>query len=220
MHARADDAGQRETVSREPEVRGPATGVARALELQRTIGNRATAQALQRFGIGDLIDIGTGGVGNAALRMAYEAAMAYGRANSTVVAIPSSYDADLDAYAAANPEDGRKIKRGRERGPTFRRGGLVPDGALAITFDRDIFCQPDEPSVDTYVHELVHVWQYEQAGGPIQFIENLIGGAAANILWKFARGEKVDIYHASAYEEQAYALEARFHAWRAARSSP
>ena len=197
---------------------------ARVLELQRAIGNRATGQLLQRWDWDDAWEVIkgpalrlpgnplTGGAFDLAIDQLFAAAVAYGRSKSTVFTVPKSYDDKLDQYAAAKPEDGKILKKARDRKPTFRNGGLVPDDALAMTLDTDIFCKPGEPTVDTYIHELVHVWQYGEAG-PSRFLQNLLGGAATGVLIQLARGKTVDIMKASPYEMQAYGVECRFKKW-------
>jgi hypothetical protein len=197
----------------------------RVLQLQRTIGNRATGQLLQRWDVDDVIDVLggplvrhlpagvlTGGAFDLALNQLFATAVAYGRAKATTFPIPKSYDDKLDQYAAANPADGKILKKARDRKPTFHRGGLVPDDALAMTMDTDIFCKPTEPTVDTYIHELVHVWQYGEVG-PAQFLQNLLGGAAVGVLTQLIQGKSVDIMKASPYEMQAYGVECRFKKW-------
>jgi hypothetical protein len=202
-----------------PPARTSADPISRVLGLQRTAGNRATVRALQRLSIDDVWDVVQGpfspmsGVGlHFAIELAFDQAVALGRARSTVAAIPASFDTQLDDYALANPDDGKILKAARARKPTFRRGGLVPDGAAAMTLDRDIFCGPGEPTVETYIHELVHVWQYGEVGRA-RFIENLLGSAGAGVLWQLIRGKAVDIMTASRYEKEAYGVECRFKKW-------
>ena len=209
-----------------PAARGKSDPSEQVLAMQRAIGNRATVQALQRWSIDpeDVWDVVkgpifrlpgspfTGGAFDLALRELFEAAVTYGRAKSTTHPIPASFDTDLDGYAAANPADGKILTAARARQPTFHNGGLVPSDALAMTLDTDVFCGSGEPTVDTYIHELVHVWQYGEVG-PVRFIENLLGSAAFGTMARIARGQPVDIMKASSYEMQAYNIECRFKKW-------
>jgi hypothetical protein len=201
--------------------------------MQRSMGNRATVQALQRWGIDpeDVWDVFKGpvfripgspltsGAFDLALEEMFDVAVAYGHGHSSVASIPSSFDTDLDNYAAANPADGKVLKAARDRKPTFHHGGLVPSTAVAMTLDRDVFCGQGEPKVDTYIHELVHVWQYGEVGRA-RFIENLLGSAAFGVMARIARGETVDIMKASHYEMEAYGVECRFKKWSGRYSLP
>jgi hypothetical protein len=91
----------------------------------------------------------------------------------------------------------------------------VQSGAEAMTLDDDVFCVK-RPTVDTYVHELVHVKQYGDVG-PAKFLENYFGEAAYEAIRALLAREDIDPFSASSYEKEGYALEQRFKAWRRAK---
>ena len=69
-----------------------------------------------------------------------------------------------------------------------------------MTLDRDVFCVK-QPSVDTFVHELVHVKQYA-AVGPVKFLTSYFGEAGYEVLRPLIAQEEIDPVSASAYAKE------------------
>lgn len=196
------------------------------LALQRSAGNRAvsgllTRSRLDRWDIGDAVDV-LGGPGAWLLKEATKSALGEifdkivrsNRASSTPITVPPGHMAALGGYAAANPADGARLMPGFLRFPTFHTGGWILDvqgGAEAMTLDRDVFVG-GSLSVETYVHEMVHVTQYAEAGR-VGFLTNYFGDSAAEIARRLVKREPLDPFTASSYEREAYALEERFTVW-------
>lgn len=140
--------------------------------------------------------------------------VAWNRRAASPFAVPQSYVSAVQAYAMHAPEDGEVLLRALRRSPRFHVGGWILDiqtGAEAMTLGRDVFCVR-EPSVDTFVHELVHVKQYADVG-PLTFLGNF-GEVGWEALKALIAREEMDPFTASSYEKEGYALEQRFKAWR------
>jgi hypothetical protein len=129
--------------------------------------------------------------------------------------VPERYVTAVEQYAAAAPEDGKILLAALKRKPKYYVGGWILDvqsGAEAMTLDHDVFCVK-EPTVDTFVHELVHVKQYGDVG-PAKFLSNYFGEAGYEVIRALLAREDIDPFSASTYEKEGYALEKRFQAWR------
>lgn len=201
-----------------PRVAHAAPPAAMALQLQRTAGNRATTQMVQRFpgiGIGGgLLDLGA----DLAFDYAWDKFVESNEETATWFAPEPSWRQLALEYSAFNEQDGLWIKLGIKRMPDCWKGSWILEQAgsetHAITLDKAIFFNPEasgEPQVDTYVHELVHVAQYALLGVQgflgsygIDYVKGLIGGG----------GDPDKAYHAVRHEKQAAAIEERFKAWR------
>jgi len=145
----------------------------------------------------------------------WEAAEMAVRASATKISIPSTWADKLKAYAAFNPDDGKKLLDALDMGPSHYQGGLLLGGnkdAAAITFGNSIFY--GTPDVDTYVHEMVHIHQYHTLGRTA-FLVSYFGLSLATIIKRVLAGQPVDVMKSSPHEQEAYHLEARFKAWRA-----
>jgi len=207
--------------------------VAQILRLQRAAGNRAVSQMIQRLGWGDVWDVvkgpvwrigdlggGVFGVGGdlvvgAGADALFREVVASNRSAARPHEVPANYVATVQAYATIAPEDGKILLEALKRKPRFHVGGWIldiQDGAEAMTLDRDVFCVK-APSVDTFVHELVHVKQYGDVG-PHKFLANYFGEVGWKALKALIRREEIDMFKASTYEQEGYALEQRFKFWR------
>ena len=205
----------------------PATDVARILRLQQTAGNRAVTAMIQRLDVGDVWDVvkgplfrgpfgGLGGIlDGPGTELAFDAMVASNRSGAMPFRVPPSYVPSIQAYATVAPEDGKILLAALARKPRFHVGGWILDvqqGAEAMTLDTDVFCV-GAPSVDTFVHELVHVKQYGDVG-PIKFLTNYFGEVGWKALKALIAREEIDMFKASTYEQEGYALEQRFKYWR------
>jgi len=214
--------------------RAPATAE-QILRLQRTAGNRATRAMISRFDIGwgDVWDVvkgpvwrigdiggvlGPGGtiLVDQGVKELFSRVVLSNRIVATPFPVPDRYVETVKAYAAAAPEDGKILLQALKQKPRYYVGGWILDiqsGAEAMTLDRDVFCVK-APTVDTYVHELVHVKQYDDVG-PTKFLSNYFGEAGYAVIKALIEKEDIDPFEASTYEKEGYALEQRFKAWRA-----
>jgi len=149
---------------------------ARILQLQRTAGNRATTAMIQRLGwedawdivkgpvwrvgeLGGMFGVGGGLVADYGLAAAFRQVVDSNRNAARKYEIPQNYIDAVKVYATMVPEDGKILLAALARKPRFHVGGWILDiqtGAEAMTLDNDVFCVK-EPSLDTFVHELVHV---------------------------------------------------------------
>jgi hypothetical protein len=135
--------------------------------------------------------------------------------SATPVTIPPRYWQKLIEYSAANLSDGIVLLAGLARVPEYYSGGWilsVQTGAAAMTLDRSIFVN-GAPSIDTYVHEMVHVAQY--AAGRTAFLTSYFGLSAATIAYRLLRRLPLEVMNSSPHESQAYAIESRFMSWYA-----
>jgi hypothetical protein len=210
--------------------------VARILELQRTAGNRAVSGALaarrelavQRLDWEDAVDFlqwtNPFTLGGKAIRELtgvelnlWAAAEQAIRLSASKTSIPASFVQKLRDYAAYNAADGAILKNALAQGPSHYIGGLLLGGnadAAAITFGNSVF-YGEQPDVDTYIHEMVHINQYQVLGRKA-FVLSYFGLSAATIAKRVLKGEPIRAMRSSPHEEQAYQLEARFKAWRQA----
>jgi hypothetical protein len=212
---------------------------ARILELQRTAGNQAVVQALsssrgrgspvvQALDWEDAVDFlqwtNPLTVGSKALRHftgvelnIWSAAEQVVRLSATKISIPADFVTKLKAYAAYNTADGAILKNALAQDPSFYRGGVLLGGnkdALAITFGNSIFFGKD-PDAETYIHEMVHINQYNKLGREA-FLVSYFGLSLATIIKRALQGKPMEAMRSSPHEEQAYQLEARFKTWLAA----
>lgn len=208
--------------SRAPELagaspdRGAHADVDLLLGLQRTAGNRAVtlalqrqasagAPAVQRAGLSDLVP------GVDAWALAEQAV----RASASTHTISELYKNELKRYAEANPEDGRILLSALAQSPSHYQGGALlaaQSGAAAITFGNSIFYRND-PSLTTFIHEMVHIHQYKVLGREA-FVLSYFGASLATIIKRALAGEPIDAMKSSPHEVQAYDLAARFKRWR------
>lgn len=130
------------------------------------------------------------------------------------LAVAPAWDADIEAYARYNTADGAKIQAGRSRSPRWHHNGLIltlQPHAAAMTLGADIFVRSGHWNEWTYVHELVHVAQYN--AGKIPFLISYFGLAAKEIVKRGLTGKRIEPLTASPYETEAYAIEKRFLEW-------
>jgi len=190
---------------------------AMALQLQRTVGNRATAQMVQRWNpiTGIVPDVALGlGFG-----LAWRRFVAMNRETADYYEIKPKWRQQAIDYAReTGGDDGKFLEIGLRRLPScWTHGwiiGQVDSATHAITLDTDIFFNPEaagEPHVDTYVHELVHVAQYA-----IEGVEGFLGDYAYDMIegWISGGFDADEAYHSVRFESHAAAVEARFKAWR------
>ena len=142
------------------------------------------------------------------------------RASATRIIIPFRHTDALRRFADANREDGKILKNALAQEPSYFTGGWllgVNGGADAITFGNSIFFSEAVPSVETYVHEMVHIDQYDRAGRTA-FLTSYFGLSLATIIWRAINRVPIKVMNSSPHEEAAYALEARFKTWIAQNS--
>jgi hypothetical protein len=243
VRTRKPGAGRRVAMAMPRAQRVPADGelnprIARLLQLQRTAGNRALARALssargnpkiQRLGWPSWEDVVDAyqwtnplTFGQKAIRHftgtevnLWEIAEMTVRASASKISIPSDYVDKLKAYAAYNTDDGEILKDALSIGPSHYKGGVLVganSSAAAMTFGNSIF-YADTPSVDTFIHEMVHIHQYHVLGRSA-FLASYFGLSLATIVKRLLAGQSLDVMSSSPHEQQAYNLEARFKAWR------
>jgi len=219
MHERVPhDEQQREQPAPRPASAQAQPPAAMALQLQRTVGNRATAQMIQRW------NPVTGIVGEIAFDIGFDYAwrkfVEHNRDTASYYSVPPEWrQLAIDyAHSAEAGNDGKFLEVGIKRLPSCWLGGWIigqaGDGTHAITLDTDVFFNKDmsdEPSVDTYVHELVHVAQYAIFG-----VQGFLGDYAEDFVKGYITGGGDDMkaYHSIKVEQHAAAVEARFKAWR------
>jgi hypothetical protein len=130
------------------------------------------------------------------------------------LAVVPAWDADIDTYARYNTADGARIQAGRSRSPRWHQDGLVltiQRGAAAMTLGADIFVRSGHWNEWTYVHELVHVAQYN--AGKVPFVISYLSLAAKEIAERVLTGKPIDPLTASPYEKEAYGVQNRFMDW-------
>ena len=169
MHDRVPaEEEQRETpAARPPVAQQQQPPAAMALQMQRTAGNRATAQMVQRWNpvtgvVGDVLGIGFDYAWRKFVQANREGGSYFNGCRSG-----ASSRSSTPAVGGATRSSSRSASSAAEllaRQLDRRQAG---DGTHAITLDTAIFFNADmsdEPNVDTYVHELVHVAQYTIEG--------------------------------------------------------
>jgi hypothetical protein len=126
----------------------------------------------------------------------------------------AAWDTDIEAYSRYNATDGAKIQAGRSRSPRWHQDGLIltiQRGAAAMTLGTDIFVRSGHWNEWTYVHELVHVAQYN--AGEVPFVISYLSSAVKEIAKRVLTGKPIDPLTASPYEEEAYGVQNRFMEW-------
>jgi hypothetical protein len=203
----------------------------RILALQRSAGNAAVGRALQRdwydyipsplnpLGVvGELTGIRFPSIGSVTDPLAgpFEVAMQTNRAMADRITVPDKYREKLLEYAKEEPTDGFWLVKALLRSPRFYKGGWILDvqtGAKAMTLDSFVFVNGDL-DIGTYIHELVHVTQYDLLGRT-KFLMSYFGLSALTIAKRFVMREELNMMDSSPHEMQAYNLEQRFLKWYA-----
>lgn len=137
------------------------------------------------------------------------------RALATKIVIPTGHVQALKRFANANPDDGKILKNALAQDPSYYKGGWllnVNGAAEAMTFGNSIFFSQVVPAVSTYVHEMVHIDQYDRAGRTA-FLTSYFGLSLATIIWRVIHGHAINVMSSSPHEKAAYQLEGRFSAW-------
>ncbi len=125
-----------------------------------------------------------------------------------------AWNVDIEAYTRYNTADAAKIQAGRSRSARWHQNGLIlaiQPGAAAITLGTDIFVRSGHWNELIYVHELVHVAQYDT--GKATFLISYFRLAAKEIAKRFLTGKPLHPLTASPYETEAYGVEKRFLGW-------
>jgi hypothetical protein len=136
---------------------------------------------------------------------------------SSPIAIPSApvdWVSRVKQYASSSVTDGPVLAAALRRAPTFHRGGWIlalQPMAGAMTLDNRIFVRANL-NLSTFVHELVHVFQYGTLGATA-FLSSYFGLSGATIAYRFARRVPLNVMQSSPHEMHAYAVERRFAAW-------
>lgn len=173
------------------------------LALQRSVATGDTA--VQGIGLSDLA------LGVDSWALAEQAV----RASASGHTISQLYVDELKKYAEANPGDGKILLNALAQGPSHYKGGLLlaaQGDAEAITFGNSIFYRRD-PTLVTFIHEMVHINQYNLLGREA-FVLSYFGASLATIIKRVIAGEPIDVMKSSPHEVQAYDLAARFKRWR------
>lgn len=140
------------------------------------------------------------------------------RQSATKITMPPRHIKNLVRYARAVPDDGWILMNALAQDPSFYKGGWLlsaNSAATAMTFGNSIFFRQSPPSVETFIHEMVHIYQYAKLGrGP--FLLSYFGLSLATIIKRFVSGEPLEVMESSPHEKDAYALERRFTTWLAA----
>jgi hypothetical protein len=134
------------------------------------------------------------------------------RASATKITIPQGHIDALKGYAQANKADGRILLNALDQDPSFYKGGWLLDAqgdAEAITFGNSIFFKDSPPTVRTFVHEMVHIDQYDRLGRSA-FLASYFGLSLATIIKRAIAGEPIEAMKSSPHEREAYELEKRF----------
>jgi hypothetical protein len=134
------------------------------------------------------------------------------RASATRISIPQGHIDALRHYAQANTADGRLLLNALDQDPSFYKGGWllgVQGDAEAITFGNSIFFKDSPPTVPTFVHEMVHIDQYDRLGRSA-FLASYFGLSLATIIKRAIAGEPIEVMNSSPHEREAYELEKRF----------
>ena len=210
MQTRESDHEAPAVATREAATVDAPPAVAQVLALQRSAGNAATGQMLQRWSVlPDWVPTLTD-----PLAPAFEAAMQTNRAMAEPITINPYFRQKLIEYSEAHPADGLMLLPALARGPRFFTGGWILDvqtGAKAMTLDTYIFVR-GQLDLKTYIHELVHVTQYATVGRT-GFLVSYFGLSAATIAKRFVMREPLNMMQSSPHETQAYDLADRFMAW-------
>jgi hypothetical protein len=134
------------------------------------------------------------------------------RASATRISIPQGHIDALKKYAQANKADGRLLLNALDQEPKFYKGGWllgVQGDAEAITFGNSIFFKDSPPTVQTFVHEMVHIDQYDRLGRSA-FLASYFGLSLATIIKRAIAGDPIEVMNSSPHEREAYELEKRF----------
>jgi hypothetical protein len=225
---RRDSSAARERLRPPPAAPMP-TPQERILALQRSAGNAAVGRVLQRdwydwipsplnpLGpLGELTGIRFPGIGSVTDPLAgpFEVAIQTNRAMADRITVPDKYREKLFEYAKDAPSDGMILVKAIMRSPRFYKGGWILDvqsEAKAMTLDNYVFVNGDL-DIGTYIHELVHVTQYDLLGRT-KFLTGYFGLSALTIAKRFIMREDLDMMDSSPFEMQAYRLERRFLDW-------
>jgi hypothetical protein len=200
------------------------TSAEAVLQLQRTAGNRAVASLIARWpSWEDVVDAiewtnpltfsgkvlkKTTGVEPNLFFLAEQAV----RASATKITIPQGHIDALKKYARSNEADGRLLLNALDQDPSFYKGGWllgVQGDAEAITFGNSIFFNASPPTVRTFIHEMVHIDQYDRLGRSA-FLASYFGMSLATIIKRAIAGEPIEAMKSSPHEKEAYALEQRY----------
>jgi hypothetical protein len=194
------------------------------LQLQRTAGNRAVASLVARWpSWEDVVDAvewtnpltfsgkvlkKVTGVEPNLFFLAEQAV----RASATRITMPQGHIDALKKYARSNKADGRLLLNALDQDPSFYKGGWllgVQGDAEAITFGNSIFFNESPPTVRTFIHEMVHIDQYDRLGRSA-FLASYFGLSLATIIKRAIAGEPIEVMKSSPHEREAYELEQRY----------
>jgi hypothetical protein len=200
------------------------TSAEAVLQLQRTAGNRAVASLVARWpSWEDVVDAvewtnpvtfsgkvlkKVTGVEPNLFFLAEQAV----RASATKITMPQGHIDALKKYARSNEADGRLLLNALDQDPSFYKGGWllgVQGDAEAITFGNSIFFNESPPTVRTFIHEMVHIDQYDRLGRSA-FLASYFGLSLATIIKRAIAGEPIEAMKSSPHEKEAYALEQRY----------
>lgn len=143
------------------------------------------------------------------------------RRTATRIVIPLGHTIARSRYAQANPADGRILNNAVAQEPSYFIGGWLLNAnsdAEAMTFGNSVFFR-SHPDMSTYVHELVHIDQYDRVGRFV-YLSTYFGISVPTIVKRVFAGQPLNVMNSNPYEAAAYDLEARFRAWIAKNPNP
>lgn len=153
------------------------------------------------------------------VRRLFQLVVATNKRSARRIRVPRHFVTKVMQYSAANPSDGRILRRALARRPKFYKGGWIlkiQRGASAMTLGRNIFFRALTPK--TFAHELVHVDQYRRLG-VTGFLLSYFGMSALTVLKRLIQRKPIDAMRSSPHEREAYAVGDRFGQWCAANAT-
>lgn len=133
---------------------------------------------------------------------------------ASIISIPINWFSFVTGFFRDNMVDGLMLLRAFARFPSFYNGGWIlstQPSAGAMTLDRAIFVRGGL-TLSTFVHELVHVFQYGLLGRT-PFLVSYFGVSAATIAYRWINRLPLDVMRSSIHESQAYGVETDFDSW-------
>jgi Putative peptidoglycan binding domain len=160
---------------------------------------------------------------DAPIQTQFDAVVASNMGAAIKMTIPVCYETKLIEYAVHNPSHGLILVGGYLRCPLYFRGGWIlklVSTALAMTLNTRVFVDPHSPlDIGTYIHEIVHVWQYKILG-ITGFLASFFGISALVILTRVLLRRPLHITKSNPHEVQAYNIESRFMTWYSTHPCP
>lgn len=179
------------------------------LNTVRVIWTFVSTHKLMTFGL----TAGLAGLAVDAIVLAFTFLRHQARGVSARMTVPPHHILKMREYATrGEPKDGQRLLQGFSRNPAYQSGGglilSLAASAAAITLDTDVFVRADDLPAWLYVHELVHVGQYESYGPHAFAVIYVFSSVAGKAL-----SPSIEISKASFLETEAYETATRFEEW-------